>query len=187
MAVLASGSGTNAENIALFFKDRDSAEVSVIITNRKDAYVLERARKLGVHSAVFPRTAFADGDEVLAFLEQMQIDFIILAGFLLLIPEKLLKAYRGRIVNIHPALLPAYGGKGMYGMRVHQEVIANGEKESGISIHHVNPVYDEGEIIFQAKCPVEPKDTPESLAAKIHHLEYEHYPRVIEQLIQGKP
>lgn len=183
IAILASGNGSNAQRITEYLREHNSAEVGCIITNRKDAFVLERAARLGVHSAIFPSTAFREGKEVLAFLEEMRIDFVVLAGFLLLIPECILTAYRGRILNIHPALLPGYGGKGMYGMRVHEAVIAAGETRSGITVHHVSSAYDEGTIIFRAECSVDPGDKPEDLAAKVHQLEYEHYPRVIEEMI----
>jgi len=155
------------------------------LSNRPDAYVIERARSFDVETIVFNREQLYQTGEVLASLKQRKIDFIVLAGFLWLIPAPLLEAYEGKIVNIHPALLPRYGGKGMYGKRVHEAVIASGDRESGISIHHVNPRYDEGNIIFQARCPVKPGDTPDTLAERIHKLEYEHYPRVVESLLQG--
>ena len=155
------------------------------MSNRPDAYVIERARSFDVETIVFNREQLYQTGEVLASLKQRKIDFIVLAGFLWLIPAPLLEAYEGKIVNIHPALLPRYGGKGMYGKRVHEAVIASGDRESGISIHHVNPRYDEGNIIFQARCPVKPGDTPDTLAERIHKLEYEHYPRVVESLLQG--
>ena len=184
IAVFASGSGTNAENIIRFFRPKENIEVSLVLCNKPGAKVIERAEKLGVETFVFTRDAFYDSDLVLQKLHDQQVTFIVLAGFLWLVPETLVRAYPGRIVNIHPALLPGYGGKGMYGAKVHEAVIANGEKESGITIHYVNEKYDDGNIIFQAKCPVAEKETPDSLAAKIHQLEYEHYPRVIEQVVK---
>ncbi len=180
LAILASGSGTNAENIANYFSSHQQIQVKEILSNRKEAGVHDRAEKLGIHSSTFSREEFRK--EI--FLERLEeIDFIILAGFLWLIPKYLIEAFPNKIVNIHPALLPKFGGKGMYGMHVHEAVIAAGEKESGITIHLVNEKYDEGEILFQTKCEIGVNDTPESLAKKIHALEYEHFPFQIERLI----
>ncbi len=187
LAVFASGNGSNAQRLAEFFHADGSATISVIYSNKPDAYVLERARLLGIPSMIFDRHTFYDTDVLLRDLRSRSIDWIILAGFLWLMPPYLLEAYKGRIVNIHPALLPKYGGKGMYGMKVHEAVIAAGEPESGISIHLVNEHYDEGQVIFQARCAVEPHDTPESLAQKIHALEYEYYPQVVKDLVKGRP
>ncbi|MCF8233150.1 MAG: phosphoribosylglycinamide formyltransferase [Bacteroidales bacterium] len=184
IAIFASGSGTNAQNIAEYFKNKPFVKVALILSNRPDAYVLKRAETLGIHHLAFNRKAFYESNRIPEILKFYQIDFIVLAGFLWLIPDKLLQAYPNRIVNIHPALLPKYGGRGMYGDRVHEAVVGNNEKESGISIHYVNEKYDEGQIIFQAKCPVEQDDTPVTLAQKVHKLEYEHYPKVIEELIK---
>jgi phosphoribosylglycinamide formyltransferase 1 len=183
IAIFASGSGSNAENIALYFKGNQQAEVSLILSNRADAFVLERARKLGIPSMVFRRSEFYETEKVLEVLREYRIDLLVLAGFLWLVPDYLLKAYPWRIVNIHPALLPKYGGKGMYGEKVHQAVRESGDKVSGITIHYVNEHYDEGQIIFQATCDVTPADTPETIAQKVHKLEYEHYPKEIEKLI----
>ncbi|HRY97558.1 MAG TPA: phosphoribosylglycinamide formyltransferase [Bacteroidales bacterium] len=183
IAILASGNGSNAQRITEYLREEQLAEIGCIISNRREAFVLQRAARLGVHAALFPSSAFRHGEEVLAFLREMRIDFIALAGFLLLVPENILQAYARRIVNVHPALLPDYGGKGMYGMRVHEAVIAAGEAWSGITIHHVSPAYDEGQVIFQARCSVESHDSPESLAEKVHLLEYAHYPRVIGELL----
>jgi len=183
IAVFASGSGTNAENLVLYFKESQVARVTNILANKPDAYVLERAKKLQVETFVFDRAMFRETGEVLKYLKEEQIDFVVLAGFLWLVPTDIIDGFRGRIVNIHPALLPKHGGKGMYGGKVHQAVIDEGDKESGITIHHVNEYYDEGNIIFQAKCPVEPGDTPESVANKVHELEYKHFPTVVENLI----
>ncbi|MFC2129456.1 phosphoribosylglycinamide formyltransferase [Bacteroidota bacterium] len=183
MAVFASGSGTNAENIIRFFRPNNKIDIKLIVSNKPDAKVLERAENHNVDHFVFTREQFYQSDYVVQQLQHFKIDFIVLAGFLWLIPENLIKAYPDKIVNIHPALLPKYGGKGMYGSRVHESVIANKEKESGITIHYVNERYDEGNIIYQATCPVEEEDTPDSLAAKIHELEYAYYPKVIEELL----
>jgi phosphoribosylglycinamide formyltransferase-1 len=184
IAIFASGSGTNAARIMSHFCDSDMAEVALVLSNNPEAKVLERATGFGVRTSVFDRETFYNSTEIPDLLGQLGTDLIVLAGFLWLVPAALIRAYPGRIVNIHPALLPRYGGKGMYGRHVHEAVLANGEKESGISIHFVNEVYDEGRIILQVKCPVEPGDTPESLAARIHELEYEHYPLVIEKLLE---
>ena len=145
--------------------------------------VLERARNLGVSCVSFSRQEFYESSLIHDILKEHAIEYVILAGFLWLIPDSLLKAYPGRILNIHPALLPGYGGKGMYGMKVHEAVISNGDKESGISIHLVNEHYDEGQILFQSKCSIEKTDTPERLAGKIHELEYRYFPEVIEKYI----
>lgn len=187
--ILASGSGSNAENIIRYFAGREGVSVSHVLTNRSDAYVLERAKHLGVSTKVFDRTAFYDNSEVLDFLRSCQPDLIVLAGFLWLVPAALVEAFPQRIINIHPALLPAYGGKGMYGAKVHEAVVANGDVETGITIHYVNTRYDEGAVIFQARCPVDPGDSAEQVAQKVHALEYEHFPRVIEELLQqqGRP
>ena len=183
LAVFASGSGSNAQRLAEYFAGSGIAEVSVIYCNNPDAFVLERARLLGIPAVLIKRDSFYNDITVLDDLKSREIDWIILAGFLWLVPDYILKAFPKRIINIHPALLPAYGGKGMYGMKVHQSVIAARESESGITIHYVNEKYDEGDIVFQAKCTIEKEDTPEMLAAKIHELEFEHFPRLIEKLI----
>jgi len=183
LAVFASGSGSNAQRLAEYFAGSGIADVAAIYSNNPDAYVLERASLLGIPATLFNRETLYAGSSVLEDLKSREIDWIILAGFLWLVPDYLIKEYPQRIINIHPALLPSYGGKGMYGMKVHEAVIAAGEKQSGITIHHVNELYDEGNIIFQATCQVLPEDTPEMLAAKIHELEYEHFPKVIHKLI----
>lgn len=183
LAIFASGSGTNAQNIADYFKGSREIKVSLILANRPDAYVLERAKNLGIPYNVFNRTDFYDTEKVLDLLKEYHIDYIILAGFLWLVPGYLLKAYPDRILNIHPALLPKFGGKGMYGDKVHQAVIEAGEKRTGISIHYVNEHYDSGQIIFQDSFEILPGDTPESIAKKVHELEYRHYPRVIEKVV----
>ena len=184
LAIFASGSGTNAQRITEYFREHASGiSVGLILSNSPDAFVLERAKNHAVPSIVFSRSEFYETEKILLLLQEHGIDALILAGFLWLVPAYLLKAYPDRILNIHPALLPKYGGKGMYGMKVHETVIAAEEKESGISIHLVNEKYDDGHIIFQARCPVEPGDTPETLAQRIHLLEYEHYPWVIEEYL----
>lgn len=185
LAIFASGSGSNAENIVEYFKGDNSVAISLIISNKEDAYVHQRAKKLNIESATFSKNDFYTTDKVLEFLQQNNIDFIILAGFLLKVPTNLLAAYPDKIINIHPALLPKYGGKGMYGDNVHKAVVAAGETESGITIHYVNENYDEGAIIFQAKCPVLANDTYEDVANKVHALEYKHFPEVIEKLFKG--
>ena len=185
IAVFASGSGTNAAAIIDYFKAKDDIEVSLVICNKPGAGVIERAFDRGVKTMLISK-ADIESQEVLEILQREKIDFVVLAGYLWLIPEYLVKAYPNRIVNIHPALLPNYGGKGMYGSKVHQAVIANGEKESGITIHLVNEKYDEGKTLFQASCPVETDDTPETLAQRIHALEHENFPRVIEDTIRNE-
>ncbi len=185
IAIMASGSGTNAANIIEYFSNRNIAKVALVLSNRREAYVLRRAAENNVKSFFFDYKDFYTSEKVLDTLINHNIDFIVLAGFLWLVPGNILQRYEGRIVNIHPALLPKYGGKGMYGEKVHETVIRNNETESGITIHYVNRFYDEGDIIFQARCRVEPADTPESLASRIHALEYEHYPRVIEELLNN--
>ncbi len=183
IAILASGSGTNAENIIRYFREKGSAQVSLVLANRQKAFVLERAKKLEVPSACFGKADWESGEPVLALLREYKIDFVVLAGFLAKIPDNMLAAYPQRMVNIHPSLLPKFGGKGMYGDRVHEAVIASGETESGITIHYTNERYDEGTIIAQYRCPVLPGDTPDTLAPRIHKLEYEYYPKVIEKLV----
>ncbi|WP_300914912.1 phosphoribosylglycinamide formyltransferase [Bacteroides acidifaciens] len=186
IAIFASGSGSNAENIIRYFQKSGSAQVSLVLSNKSDAYVLERAHRLRVPCNVFPKEDWIAGDEILAVLQEARIDFIVLAGFLFRVPDLLLHAYPYKIINIHPALLPKYGGKGMYGDRVHQAVVVAGEKESGITIHYINEHYDEGDIIFQATCAVLPTDSPDDVAKKVHALEYEHFPLVIEKLLNEK-
>jgi len=185
IAIFASGSGSNAKRIAEYFEGSGLLEITAIYCNNPEAYVLERAKLLGIPTVLFNRYNFYHTTSVLDDLKSREIDWIILAGFLWLIPESILKAFPQRIINIHPALLPAYGGKGMFGMKVHESVIASGEKQSGITIHHVNELYDEGDIIFQATCRIQPGDTPEMLATKIHELEYEYFPVVIGKLVCG--
>lgn len=183
LAILASGNGTNAQQISEYFAGSSQVKVDCIIYNRKDAFVAERARQLGIPAQYFGRADFYDNHRVVEYLQQHRIDWIILAGFLWLVPEELLQLYPGRIINIHPALLPKYGGKGMYGHHVHEAVIAHHEKESGITIHLIDNRYDCGTTLFQAKCQLTDKDTPDTLAEKIHLLEKEHFPRVIEKTV----
>ncbi|KPK87584.1 MAG: phosphoribosylglycinamide formyltransferase, partial [Bacteroides sp. SM23_62_1] len=161
IAIFASGSGTNAQKIIEYFAHHPSIGVSMILSNKKDAYVLVRAEQFNIPSIVFDRQTFTESDDILKLLQKNEIDFIVLAGFLWLVPVYLIRAFPNRIINIHPALLPKYGGKGMYGIHVHEAVLTSGDEESGISIHYVNEAYDEGAIIFQAKCEVLPDDTPE--------------------------
>lgn len=185
IALFASGSGTNAENIINYFSGDNDVNVSLIISNKRDAYVHERAKKYGIESVTFTKNDFESTDKVLDLLKERKIDFIVLAGFLLKIPTSLIKAYPDKIINIHPALLPKYGGKGMYGDNVHKAVVENKETESGITIHYVNENYDEGAIIFQAKCEVLPNDTFKEVAKKVHTLEYMHFPIIIEKLLKS--
>ena len=182
LLILASGSGTNAENICNYFNGHNKIVVSAIASNNKDAYVHERAKKLAVPSFSFSKSEFYEE----AFLNQLKnVDYIILAGFLWLIPKYLIAHFPEHIINIHPSLLPDYGGKGMYGMNVHRAIIENGEKESGISIHLASEEYDKGQILFQINCQVKREDTVASLAEKIHQLEHRYFPRVIEDFILG--
>jgi len=183
IAIFASGSGSNAENLIRHFRTKENTRVVLVLSNRPEAGVLGRAAELGVETRVFDREAFYQSREIVELLVERGVDFIVLAGFLWLVPKNLLEAYPRRIVNIHPALLPKHGGKGMYGHHVHAAVIAAGEKKSGITIHYVNPEYDEGDVVFQASCPVNEADSPESLAERIHELEYVHFPRVVEKLM----
>ena len=183
IAIFASGSGTNAENIIKYFENKREVEVSSVFTNNPEAFVIERAKNFNIPVTVFNRKDFYDSQRVLENLLHKKIDYIVLAGFLWLIPGNILQHYNNKIVNIHPALLPKYGGKGMYGNKVHEAVIKNNEKESGITIHLVNENYDEGAIVFQARCEVKEGDTPEKLAQRVHQLEYEYYPKVIEDII----
>lgn len=187
IAIFASGNGTNAENIIKYFSGNKDIKVKIVMTNKADAFVLERAHRLGIPTLYINREQWADATHILTLLHEQQIDFIVLAGFLARIPDALLHAYPNRIVNIHPSLLPKFGGKGMYGNKVHEAVVAAGETESGITIHYLNEHYDEGQIIAQYRCPVMPDDTPQDVATRVHALEYEYYPKVIEQLLMTLP
>ena len=184
IAIFASGSGSNAENIVQYFKNSELLNIECIYSNKNDAFVLERAKKYNIPTTVFTREDFYQTDKILESLKSYNVEFVVLAGFLWLIPLNLIEHFT--IVNIHPALLPKYGGKGMYGSRVHEAVVANGETESGITIHYVNEKYDDGQVIFQAKCEVLKEDTADDVAAKVHALEYEHFPKVIEQLLLSR-
>lgn len=186
IAIFASGSGTNAEEILKRFQNHDSIEAVLLLSNNPQAYALERAKKFNVPSNVFNRSTFRESEEVLTWLKEKKVTHLVLAGFMWLVPAYLIKAYPGKIVNIHPALLPKFGGKGMYGMHVHEAVKTTGEKETGITIHEVNERYDEGKILFQTKCQINPSDTPDDIAHKVHQLEYAHYPHVIEEWITRK-
>lgn len=183
IAIFASGSGSNAENISNYFKDKDGVSIRLIISNKADAFVHKRAEVLGIKSVTFSKDSFENSDLVLDCLKENKIDFIVLAGFLLKVPQNLIDAYPQRIINIHPALLPKFGGKGMYGDNVHKAVVAARESESGITIHYINENYDEGAIIFQARCDVLPDDTYQDVAEKVHQLEYLHFPPVINSVI----
>jgi phosphoribosylglycinamide formyltransferase 1 len=184
IAILASGSGTNAEAIIRYFAWNPVNSVKLVLSNKPDAYVLERAQKLGVPSMVFDRTTFYQTHRILDILNNAGIDVLVLAGFLWLIPDYLLKTFPQRIINIHPALLPDFGGKGMYGMKVHESVIREGRKKSGITIHLIDEHYDRGKILFQAECPVLPHDTPNDLANRIHQLEHRYYPVAINDYLK---
>ena len=189
IAVLVSGGGTNLQAIidAIDSGKITNAEISVVISNNANAYALERAKHHGIESLCVSPKNFETREEfnqkLLETIQSYGVDLVVLAGCLVVIPEIMVKAYPNKIINIHPALLPAYGGKGMYGHHVHEAVIAAGEKESGITIHYVNDHYDQGAIIFQAKCPVLPTDTPDDLAARVHELEYRYFPQIIEETI----
>jgi phosphoribosylglycinamide formyltransferase 1 len=182
IAIFASGSGSNAQRITEYFKDNESISIELFLTNNPQAGVIERGRKLNIPTLIFDKTTFSKSDKIVNILKQLEVDFVVLAGFLWLIPENLIKTYPNKIINIHPALLPKYGGKGMWGHFVHEAVVANKEKESGITIHFVNEHYDEGKVIFQAKCDVLPTDSPEDVAHKVQLLEHEHFPVVLEDL-----
>ncbi|SEE08572.1 formyltetrahydrofolate-dependent phosphoribosylglycinamide formyltransferase [Tenacibaculum sp. MAR_2010_89] len=182
IVIFASGSGTNAENIIKYFQTSKHAVVTHVLSNNEHAKVFERCERLDTDASLFDKESFTKDDTVLNFL-QVEADIIVLAGFLRKIPSKIVEAFPNKIINIHPALLPKYGGKGMYGMNVHKAVKKNNDSETGITIHYVNENYDEGAIIFQAKTELNSKDTPESIAKKVHILEYEHFPKVIESVI----
>ena len=183
IVIFASGSGTNAENIIKFFHNRENASVIQVLTNNPHAKVLDRCKNLNISALSFNRTAFLKSHDVLNVLKAAKPDLIVLAGFLWKMPEIILNAFPNKVINIHPALLPKFGGKGMYGMHVHEAVVNNKESETGITIHYVNENYDEGATIFQAKCDVLPSDSAEDVAKKIHLLEMEHFPKVIEELL----
>lgn len=184
IAIFASGSGSNAQKIMEYFKNHDLAEVTLVLSNNPDAYVLQRADNFEIPTHVFNRKVFYQSDEVVKLLQKLNIDLVVLAGFLWLVPQNLLEAFPRKIINIHPALLPNYGGKGMYGDHIHRAVLAAREKESGISIHFVNENFDEGEMIQQFRFKIEPNDQLENIQFKIQQLEHQHYPKVIEGLVK---
>ena len=183
--ILASGSGSNAENIITYFREHQQIEVSAVLTNKNTAQVIERCKRLKVPALYFNKAAFSSSKVVLDFLCSQKPDLIVLAGFLWKIPKELVIAFPNKIVNIHPALLPKYGGKGMYGNKVHEAVKENRETETGITIHFVNEHYDKGAIIHQAKTTILAKDTAEQIAEKVHALEYEHFPKILEKLLSS--
>jgi phosphoribosylglycinamide formyltransferase-1 len=183
LAIFASGNGSNAENIIKHFKKGEKAEIVLVFSNNKNAAVIPKAKSLNVPVFEFSKEDLHQGNIVLEKLKEAKVDWIILAGFLLKFPENILKQYPNKVINIHPALLPKYGGKGMYGMNIHKAVVENKEIETGITIHYVNENYDEGKIIFQAQTKVSDTDTPEMVADKIHILEQKYFPKVIEKLI----
>ena len=183
IAIFASGNGSNAENLIRYFAHHPTICIKLLLTNKADAYALQRAANWNIPARVFNRYELNESTRVIDMLDEYHIRYIVLAGFLWLIPDTLINRYPRRIVNIHPALLPAYGGKGMYGMNVHRAVIANGERLSGITIHEVNNEYDRGTILFQASCPILPVDTPETVSEKIHSMEQQYFPSVVEQWI----
>jgi phosphoribosylglycinamide formyltransferase-1 len=183
--IFASGSGTNAENIINYFHSSNFAQVSHIVSNKADAYVLKRSELLNINALFFPKKDFYENDNVLDFLLNENPDLIVLSGFLLLLPSNIVSVFPKKIVNIHPALLPKYGGKGMYGDNVHKAILENQEVETGITIHYVNEKYDDGDIIFQKSCTVYPFDSMSSLKERVHKLEYEYFPKVIEKVVRG--
>lgn len=183
IAIFASGSGSNAENIANYFSGSQEVSIALIVCNKADAFVFERAKKLGIPSRLVTKADMQDEALVMNLMKEFKIDFIVLAGYLLLVPKYLVEAFPRAIVNIHPALIPLHCGKGMYGGRVHEDVIKSGDKQSGITIHYVNEFFDNGDIIFQATCPVEAGDDAHAVATKVHALEYAHFPRVIAETI----
>ena len=183
IVLFASGSGTNVENITSYFQENEEVVIEAVFTNRRDAKVIDRCNRLKLNLLYFNRNAFDKSDCILNVLKCMDPDLVVLAGFLWTIPGAMVNAFPGKIINIHPALLPKYGGKGMYGMNVHEAVRSSGDTQSGISVHYVNEHYDEGDIIFQARVALEESDSAEDIAIKVHQLEYEHFPRIIEELL----
>ena len=185
IALFASGSGSNAEKIAAYFTDNDDVEIALILSNNPKAGVIERARRLRIPVVLFDRPTFYETNRIPELLLNQQIDLIVLAGFMWLVPGNLVQTFPNKIVNIHPALLPKFGGKGMYGHFVHEAVVAAQETESGITIHYVNEHYDEGQVIFQARCPVTATDTPDDVARHVQALEHRHYPSVVADILAG--
>lgn len=182
IAIFVSGSGSNCENIIRYFQGNSNVNIAVVLSNKADAYALERIKPFGIPSVVVPKADFSNKQVLMQIMHEYDIDFIVLAGFLLIIPDFLLEAYPRRIVNIHPSLLPKYGGKGMWGHHVHEAVKAAGESETGITIHWCSEVCDGGEIIAQYRTSLSPDDTPDDIAAKVHELEMKYFPRVIEEV-----
>ena len=185
IAIFVSGSGTNCENIIRHFTDSKNVKIALVLSNRSDAYALVRAEKYNIPTVILPKTDFYKEEQLLGLMQTYAIDFIVLAGFLLMIPDFLIHAYNRRMVNLHPALLPKFGGKGMYGHHVHEAVKAAGETETGMTVHWVSSICDGGEIIAQYRTPINPEDTPDDIAAKEHILEQKYFPKVIEQVLQG--
>lgn len=183
IAIFASGSGSNAENIINYFEDNDEISVTLLLTNNSEAGIVKRAKKLNIPILIFTKKNFNESTQIIDILINQKIDWIILAGFLWLVPSPMISAFPNKIINIHPALLPKYGGKGMWGHFVHEAVVSNKEIESGITIHLVNEKYDEGEILFQAKCDILETDTALEVANKIHELEQQYFPVIIEKRI----
>ena len=184
IAIFASGSGSNCENLIRYFADSDVVKCALVVSNKADAYVLERAKRLGVPTAIMPKALLNDADAMMPLMREYDIDFIVLAGFLPLVPNFLLDAFPRRIVNLHPALLPKYGGKGMWGHHVHEAVKAAGETETGMTVHWVTPVCDGGDIIAQYKCEIAPSDSVDDIAEKEHQLEMRYFPEVVERIIR---
>ena len=183
VAIFVSGSGSNCENIIKYFADSDLLDIVLVLSNRADAYALTRAKKYNIPTCVMGKADFNDEQKIMPLLEGYNVDFIVLAGFLLMIPDFLVRAYHRRMINLHPALLPKFGGKGMYGHHVHEAVKAAGETETGMTVHWVSDVCDGGEIIAQFSTPISPEDTPDDIAEKEHVLEMEHFPKVIEKIM----
>jgi phosphoribosylglycinamide formyltransferase-1 len=183
IAIFASGAGSNAAKIIDYFRSHQDVAVALVVSNKPGAGVITIAEKEKIPVLIIDKEQFFRGDGYVPFLRSKNIDFIVLAGFLWKIPSTILSAYSNSIINIHPALLPKYGGKGMYGLNVHASVLSSGDHETGITIHYVDEHYDNGDVIFQEKCDVSPADTPETLAEKVHKLEHKHFPRVIEQVV----
>lgn len=185
LAIFVSGNGTNCENIIRYFADNKDVDISLVLSNRADAYALVRAQKYGIKTVIMQKTEFNQEEKLMGLMKENKIDFIVLAGFLLMIPDFLIKAYDHRMINIHPALLPKYGGKGMYGHHVHEAIKAAGEKETGMTVHWVSNVCDGGEIIAQFHTPLSPDDTPDDIAEKEHVLEQKYFPQVIDKILRN--
>ncbi len=186
IVLFASGSGSNVENIVQYFRKRPNITIAMVLTNKSDAKVLDRCNRLKINGLYFNKHAFYQTDCVLNLLKSSKPDLIVLAGFLLKIPKNIIRNFPNKIINIHPALLPKYGGKGMYGMRVHEAIKANNETETGITIHYVNENYDEGALIHQARTIISPDDNVAAIAQKVHELEYDHFPEIIDTLLAGQ-